>query len=573
METAYFVNNDSVKLWVFNIKEFKVFEEKFKGEILYSTPRFAITGAEPESFSSLYKNIKQYNIPHLNLEPFDYQKFGINFMIDRLYNKGFVLNSDDVGLGKTAQSLFVAKYLQENEKAEKILVVCKKDLKTQWKEEGIEKFTDLSSIVLKSLTKEKRKEIYKEYLKTNTNILIINYELILFDFEELKKMKFDTIIIDEVHKIAQRTGEKKKLFKKLIKESVRFPIFLTGTPVQSKPEDLFAIFDLANMKILGKWKEFNKKYIREEYRRTKNRNYKVKVGIKNIDELQRIIKPFLIRRTVLEVDKEMPEILPPKIMKSHLDATQIEISNTIDEISKKLIKEIDSLEKRYEDKKNNDVLAELEQKKGMAKGLGAAKQALANDPNLFKMSTSKFMKFIIGKNIPDDYFCSPKTTLTCNQIDDIVSDGKKVIVFSKYKTSVMFLQKILKDKKYNIPSVVYHGELDDEERDTVIKKFRFSNDVNVLIGTDAMAEGLNIPEGNYIIHYDLPFHNSTMIQRNGRARRANSTKKHIFVHYMISKNSIDEQMLLKIRKQNNLASNLIDANKNERKILKEVSNS
>jgi len=395
METAYFVNNDSVKLWVFNIKEFKVFEEKFKGEILYSTPRFAITGAEPESFSSLYKNIKQYNIPHLNLEPFDYQKFGINFMIDRLYNKGFVLNSDDVGLGKTAQSLFVAKYLQENEKAEKILVVCKKDLKTQWKEEGIEKFTDLSSIVLKSLTKEKRKEIYKEYLKTNTNILIINYELILFDFEELKKMKFDTIIIDEVHKIAQRTGEKKKLFKKLIKESVRFPIFLTGTPVQSKPEDLFAIFDLANMKILGKWKEFNKKYIREEYRRTKNRNYKVKVGIKNIDELQRIIKPFLIRRTVLEVDKEMPEILPPKIMKSHLDATQIEISNTIDEISKKLIKEIDSLEKRYEDKKNNDVLAELEQKKGMAKGL---------------MSTSKFMKFIIGKNIPDDYFCSPKTT-------------------------------------------------------------------------------------------------------------------------------------------------------------------
>ncbi|OQY06390.1 MAG: hypothetical protein B6I28_06385 [Fusobacteriia bacterium 4572_132] len=148
-----------------------------------------------------------------------------------------------------------------------------------------------------------------------------------------------------------------------------------------------------------------------------------------------------------------------------------------------------------------------------------------------------------------------------------------MIIFVHQRPHVMFLQKILKDKKYNIPSVVYHGELDDEERDTVIKKFRFSNDVNVLIGTDAMAEGLNIPEGNYIIHYDLPFHNSTMIQRNGRARRANSTKKHIFVHYMISKNSIDEQMLLKIRKQNNLASNLIDANKNERKILKEVSNS
>jgi superfamily II DNA/RNA helicase len=77
--------------------------------------------------------------------------------------------------------------------------------------------------------------------------------------------------------------------------------------------------------------------------------------------------------------------------------------------------------------------------------------------------------------------------------------------------------------------------------------FRFSNDKNVLVGTDAMAEGLNIPEGNYIIHYDLPFHASTMIQRNGRARRVNSNKKHIFVHYMISRESIDEKRLLERR--------------------------
>lgn len=89
------------KYWLFHISNFEMFEKIFKGEIMYETPRWEITGEEKPDYKEMYTIKKDIKVPKLKLNPYDYQDFGIKFMIDKLEDTGFIINADDVGLGSS----------------------------------------------------------------------------------------------------------------------------------------------------------------------------------------------------------------------------------------------------------------------------------------------------------------------------------------------------------------------------------------------------------------------------------------------------------------------------------------
>lgn len=86
--------------WIFKRDYFHTFETLFRGEIVYKTPRWVITKEPMPDYSKMYKIYNTIILPQFKIKPFDYQEFGIKFMIDRLLRHNFVLNSDDVGLGR-----------------------------------------------------------------------------------------------------------------------------------------------------------------------------------------------------------------------------------------------------------------------------------------------------------------------------------------------------------------------------------------------------------------------------------------------------------------------------------------
>ena len=56
--------------------------------------------------SAMYKiSDSSIKSPTLKLKPYDYQDYGIRFMIDKILKRGFVLNADDVGLGNIWQNI------------------------------------------------------------------------------------------------------------------------------------------------------------------------------------------------------------------------------------------------------------------------------------------------------------------------------------------------------------------------------------------------------------------------------------------------------------------------------------
>lgn len=70
----------------------------------------------------------------------------------------------------------------------------------------------------------------------------------------------------------------------------------------------------------------------------------------------------------------------------------------------------------------------------------------------------------------------------------------------------------------------------------------FETKADVLITTDAGAEGLNLQHCRNMIHYDLPWNPMKLEQRIGRIHRYGQTRN-VRIFYMILKNTVDEKIL------------------------------
>jgi len=93
------------------------------------------------------------------------------------------------------------------------------------------------------------------------------------------------------------------------------------------------------------------------------------------------------------------------------------------------------------------------------------------------------------------------------------------IIFCNFKDTIQFVSDALKDN--NIPHGCFHGDLEQLDRERALIKFR-NGTHQIIIATDLAARGLDIPELNFIIHYQLPLKAEEFTHRNGRTARMNA---------------------------------------------------
>lgn len=93
------------------------------------------------------------------------------------------------------------------------------------------------------------------------------------------------------------------------------------------------------------------------------------------------------------------------------------------------------------------------------------------------------------------------------------------IIFCNHRDAVERISFLLKDK--GIAHDIFHGGLTQEDRERALIKFR-NGSHHILITTDLAARGLDIPEINNVIHYQLSKTEASFIHRNGRTARMNA---------------------------------------------------
>lgn len=551
------------------MNSFYLFEFLFLGEIIFKTPRWEFTGEPIPDYSKQYiLNDKDLVLPKLKLNPYSYQEYGARYMIEKINKYGFVINSDAVGLGKTIQAIQTFSYYTQNNKAKNILLLCKKALKFQWRNE-IEKFTDFNIdqvVILDGATNKKVKQAIKFKELTGEKILITNYEVTQAKcFEHLKDIKFDILIVDEAHLISNK-GVKNKEITKLAKK-IPYKLFLTGTPIMNRADNLYDLVKIANNKYFGKWTDFKAKYLRYE---TGKYGPNI-VGYLNLDELEEKAQNILIRRTENEVDIDLPKMMPPRKVLCDLDDTQIKLFEALEEEKSKLSAAISKIECKGD--LTVDDLNKIEKLENASKGFISSSQAIANDPRLFTMSKSEKIRKKFGGLIPKSYKGSIKTQSLIDIVGDIVDAGEKVIIFTKFETSTQLIKSDIEKafKEYdNYQCVLFTGAINSEDRETNVKLFRESDTHNIFIATSAANEGVNLQCANHVIHYDVADTSAIRVQRNGRARRVGSKLSKVYVYDLLSVDTVDTSKYEEIKRQEALSFSISGVNSARSKAIKDA---
>jgi SWI/SNF-related matrix-associated actin-dependent regulator 1 of chromatin subfamily A len=227
-----------------------------------------------------------------------YQKDGANFLAKTKH----ALLADEMGLGKTIQAIEAINILN----ASSVLIICPASVKINWKRELYtwHHKIDLEVFIVDS------NDNFKIPLKVD--VIIINYDLLLNEevFKQLEERKFEVLICDEAHYLknmhAKRT--KKVLGINGIAKNCINKMMLTGTPVLNRPIELFILLKTLCPKALGIHQTY------EQFAMRYNGAYVDKFGHiqlgnpTRLDELRVSLRPFMLRRTIADVRKQLPDI-------------------------------------------------------------------------------------------------------------------------------------------------------------------------------------------------------------------------------------------------------------------------
>lgn len=278
-------------------------------------------------------------------EPYAYmafQKAGIAYAVKR----ADTMIGDQPGLGKTIQGVGLVNCLPE---ARNILIISPAFLKPMWRD----KFKEWD---IKGLTVGIAEGV-KDPVFPNTNVRIINYDILKAYRGVLRETTWDVMICDEIHKLknskAGRTREvfggiKRNKDKEIIDRvgpiKTHKRVFLTGTPtLNGKPKDLWPIIQQLDPDGLGKdWYSYAKRYcgLREITRFNAELNRPERIGwwwegSEQLEELQSIMRSkFLVRRLKKDVLKELPAKRRMIIPLAVSDRVAVRLSKEIEEFDK-----------------------------------------------------------------------------------------------------------------------------------------------------------------------------------------------------------------------------------------------
>ena len=180
-----------------------------------------------------------------------------NAAVDKaVKNKGSILLAHEMGSGKTGASTAIVEALRAMDRAHTTLVVTPPNLKTNYGERGVSKFTDRSYHDIKG----------PNDAFPSADYYIISRDLFKRDpYKYLKGVKPDTLVVDEIHTARNKATDSYKALM-AARGAVKNCIGMTGTPINNKAYDIVPMLDIisgGNHRLAGGEQAFNQRYIQE----------------------------------------------------------------------------------------------------------------------------------------------------------------------------------------------------------------------------------------------------------------------------------------------------------------------
>lgn len=505
-----------------------------------------------------------------------------------------VILADEVGLGKTIEaSLVMAQRWAERKR--KILLIVPATLRKQWQQEIEEKFSLPSLIVeAKNFRSAKDRGIDNpfdvEVAFGGAAVVICSYEFAARKDIELGKLPWNLVVLDEAHKLRNlyKTDGAKTARKLDAALKGRQKVMLSATPLQNNLQELYGLVSMIDPHLFGDLNSFKARYCRPkiaraEYeslrerlktivQRTLRRQVQEEGGIKftrrysmtedfrpSTDELLLYdeVSKYLQSDDLFAIKpgaRHLVTLVIRKILASSSFAIQGTLTTMIERLEKKL-----PLEAVLYDYEGADDIADEE---------GIDDQDLPDSASLeieiAKLKGFRDLATRIKRNEKAEALF--RVLGRAFEFAERLGGAKKAVIFTESVRTQAWLFELLGQHGYLGKTVILNGSNTDVDSRATYQAWhlkhqgssrtsgsrtadmkaalvdRFRNDAEIMICTEAGAEGINLQFCSLLVNYDLPWNPQRVEQRIGRVHRYGQKHDVVVVNFINKGNRADERV-------------------------------
>ena len=515
-------------------------------------------------------------------------------------SKGAIL-ADEVGLGKTIEAgiLLSQKWA---ERKRNLLIIVPSSLRKQWNQELLDKFF-LPSCILetKSFNNSLKKGIKNPFDRGGDEIVIASYQFVRNKSEYAGRIKWDLVVIDEAHRLRNVYKPTNKIARTLRETFKDVPkILLTATPLQNSLMELYGLTSFVDEHAFGDKESFKSQYsarvgsdetlyselksrlapicqrtlrrqVTEYVRYTKRisiteeftpkreeqllyeriSNYLQRENLQALPSSQRHLITLVLRKLLASSSFAVHGALEKMIKR--LSAVLIADQTRRTQSEKEITEDFESFEdtkEEWEEEENKQLLSnrdtiaieqEIEELKGFQE------LALSITENAKGTSLLKALKIGFQKARE-------------------LGAKEKVIIFTESRRTQNYLLNLLEKTEYAEKIVLFNGSNNDSKSKQIYEEWKikhtdsdrmtgsktadmrsalvdyFKETAQIMIATEAAAEGINLQFCSLIVNYDLPWNPQRIEQRIGRCHRYGQKHDVVVINFLNRKNSADQRV-------------------------------
>lgn len=457
----------------------------------------------------------------LGLDYMPFQKAGIQFSRMVLHEMGRhgVLIADEMGLGKTIQALGI---INCDPSIKRVLVICPASLKLNWLTEAAKWLTRGFKLACLA-TKKPRYSEWNYATPGETlfyNFCVVNYDLLRQFHGDLRKQKWDLVIIDEVHyakdpdaiRSREIYGYKKRGQPTIEPIPCEKVVCLTGTPIVNRPKEIWPIVNYCDPALFGSKHSFLTRYCGA----TQGRFGWNDDGATNLEELQDKLRTnMMVRRLKEQVLTDLPA--------KQRQVIELPVGN----LGKFVTAEMEAA------KRNEEQTEELR--------LAVERAKASEDPEEFKAAvealkagtTAAFAEIAILRH----QTALAKLPMVIEHVKSALEDGRKLIIFAYHRDVMAELEKTFPNC-----AVIHGGVATGEARQQAVQRFQNDPSCKVFIGSVvAAAEGITLTAASHVIFAELDWRPGKLCQAEDRAHRIGQVCS-VLVQHLVLEGSIDAHM-------------------------------
>ena len=499
------------------------------------------------------------------------------------------------------------------------MLIVPSNLRKQWYQELSDKFY-LTSVILETKSFNEQIKVGNLNPFVRTEIVICSYQFARAKEMYIQQIKWDLVVIDEAHRLRNVYKPQNKIANSIKNSVLNSPkILLTATPLQNSLLELYGLVSIIDEYTFGDLKSFKNQFFRlvendnfedlkarlqpickrtlrrqvVEYIKYTNRIPITQEFIPTEEEhqLYNVVSEYLQKPNLYALPASQRQLMT-LILRKLLASSSYAIAGTLESLKNKLelkveeqnqptlledqlSQDYETLEELNDEWTGDEAAIENEDNHLSEDDLKEIKQELEQLEEFYQLANS------IQTNSKGEALL---TALELGFTETEVKGGKrKAIIFTESRRTQNYLKDLLEISRYSGKVVLFNGSNNDSEskviyqtwfeknkgtdkitgsktadtREAIVEYFR--DQAEIMIATEAAAEGINLQFCSLVVNYDLPWNPQRIEQRIGRCHRYGQKYDVVVVNFLNRKNAADQRVFQLLSEKFRLFSGVFGA--------------